>query len=1824
MEQKAFTIINRGMNRDLSVSKVGESAAYENRNIRITVGEDNTLLSVTNERGTKFADIEFIESENEIIVGWNILNEHIIVFTHSWIEEEPDKIVNSDRIYRVDYYNGSLEKHLLFVGDLNFSDENPIESVVDFETDDVKKIYWVDGRNVLRFMNFVAKQREVVKTVDGVDETYYYYPWQDDNGVYDTTYFDSNRSAEFDVNVEISKDHSGNARANGVVQYLITYYNEHGQETNYVWISDLVYLAPFNNGGPADGQNHNRVTLTITNLDTKFDHFRVYSVFRSTLDGQTISYLVFEGETSESVIVVDDGAHLTLQDSDRLLYLGSKLVKAGTITYKDQTLFLGDLRSIGRGNIYQQLSDFTKTFYNPSTGLSNRVTFIQSSSDDSKACDIPYADDSSIYPYNNQLKLTSSQILTFKGGEKYRFALQFQMNDGTDTDAFWIGDAVNNFYPVINNNPASEPSITRAVGLCTLTNEEVKTLVSLGIKTVKIMIAEATDADRAIKAQGFVNPTMFNVWERFNNRVYAVPSWITRARNAEIANHHFRPVNSSTSDTAEIECNYWPVGSEIPTPYYRYKNTSSSDKSYLYDYSNGDGVIYNNHMIICYLGVVKTYPFTFMGAIAIIEASGSTTVLNNLRFSYDMFGKGDTITGDDYTLKIITSQSYTELFWSWQDGVEFIKTKFNLFLNDNGFYNNNYSFDSETLGDMYHYVNGSLFERQWAFFNKAIGTSPLVHITSGGATPADVDAIIEMTGVKVPPTGDDANRLWTVVANGCDEGGELSQTRWYDSEMIESRSGEPGFTPAMYTKHLMFIDENLVTFNSPELSYGSQTLADDLHFRIVGVARLTSNMSDYDVSISNPGLAGENLYNKNFNSTEINGKISGLTAWPLWRERGLRIKESRKNVEVRKRVVSDFDGYSDTLGFYWLYMWGRAGFVTGYYGDAEKGEDYSVMNYKIFANKHICYDTIYSSSPVDYPELETLKVVDKVPNQYLNILVGDEWKYYNGNPDLSLSCPQNIKYPIRFYHGVPNSDSLEQDENSFLFTNEPVNISYRSDRHAIIGLPTSHGELTYSQTLLPYVFSSDKVENYIHTPSEEWGDPQEILDADISDAFLPWNESKTYNLVIFDFTQSSYDGGVDVDFNLDSFDPDRMVISASTGYILRIALVNTAVWAILRCVRNVYENQSVFGYIRAKESDDENADIYEYLVDLSTLSLYRRPRDIMMYYKVIISNAKVLHYHKVGDTPTPEEDEQQIIADYLKIIGRGEEPDEYEYEKLGLKYVNPFSHSILGDASSYEIKYEFEQEKLNGINGLKSSDPYILIGELYQTYDEGEDKRYGGISESAILNNRFIIAGPSYALSSVEDGENLPMIANQGDTYFQRWDCLKTLPASRDNVNSAIDITSVMLETHINLDGRTDNQRNNDKIASLDETTFGQLNDVYSQKNNFKVARDLDDDYNTDAYRSSITWTLPKADLSYVDEWSHITLANSLKLDGDKGIVRALRRFQNSIIAFQDRGISEILFNSRTQLTTQDGTPVEIANSGKVDGKKYITNKYGCINKWSIVEGKQALYFVDNINKAFCSLSGGIENLSIKLGFSSWFKRNNKMNEWTPKDNGNFLSFYDRVNSDVYLFAPSDESTEEPRCLVYNETIDSFTSFFDYSDVMMLVNVEDKLISYYDNKLWFQNEGLFGDFFGNTYPFSMTFRVTPNPYTDKIWTNIDYRADFYRVLDEFGDRDIAYDSEKMIIDAGDIYQPNETFDSLKVSNEYQRTSEFGGTPDTKKKFRIWRCIIPRAMRDGKNNKFGLDRIRNPWVNIEMKKNYNSSEESRDLMQLHDVTIRYFE
>jgi hypothetical protein len=142
------------------------------------------------------------------------------------------------------------------------------------------------------------------------------------------------------------------------------------------------------------------------------------------------------------------------------------------------------------------------------------------------------------------------------------------------------------------------------------------------------------------------------------------------------------------------------------------------------------------------------------------------------------------------------------------------------------------------------------------------------------------------------------------------------------------------------------------------------------------------------------------------------------------------------------------------------------------------------------------------------------------------------------------------------------------------------------------------------------------------------------------------------------------------------------------------------------------------------------------------------------------------------------------------------------------------------------------------------------------------------------------------------------LTTTSGDTYFQRYDHLKTQPYTQEDQNSIVEIVSFPVETYINIDGRYDENRGKESNLVINKNNFNQLNQVYSQTNNYFNYNSYGDEKLTKYFPNQFTWSLEKIAGEEIDSWTNITLLNTYDLDGDKGPLQYLERFNNQIYAF--------------------------------------------------------------------------------------------------------------------------------------------------------------------------------------------------------------------------------------------------------------------------------------------------------------------------------------
>ena len=486
-------------------------------------------------------------------------------------------------------------------------------------------------------------------------------------------------------------------------------------------------------------------------------------------------------------------------------------------------------------------------------------------------------------------------------------------------------------------------------------------------------------------------------------------------------------------------------------------------------------------------------------------------------------------------------------------------------------------------------------------------------------------------------------------------------------------------------------------------------------------------------------------------------------------------------------------------------------------------------------------------------------------------------------------------------------------------------------------------------------------------------------------------------------------------------------------------------------------------------------------------------------------------------------------------------------------------------------------------NGTLRRFPYLPIVELRKPETpEILNGLYGGKDDNAIINNLWRFAGPGVRITSPNSGLAIEYL--DGDTYVQRYDCLKTIPETEETKNRPTHIASFLCETYTNIDGRYDRNRYNLDNTTARFSNFGLINPVYSQYNNYFSYRILDSRlFTAEKFPNQIVWSQPKNNGELVDSWTNLDFLSIADLDGSLGSINALVNHNDHLLAFQDKGLATILFNPRVQIATSDNVPIEVTNSGKFEGYKYVSNSIGATDERAILSGKNSLYFIDSINKTFNVFTGeGIRDLTESMGMHNWGINN---------INANTKLYHNLLHNDIYIDTGND-------VLNYSETLGGFVSFFDYTGNVGLLPYFNNWLSIRNagnnTKLYRNNTGIYNNFYGTLKPSYIHYRLSPEFTRDKIFNNIEYRSDIY--------------------DNG-VHTPDRTFDTIRAWNEYQDSGDvlLESRKNIFRKFRVWRGYIPRQQHN-------RNRMRNTWINLRLTLSPKLNENIK--LTMHDIIVSY--
>lgn len=344
-----------GANQDLSRSKHVPQYYFEAGHIKLLATDSQSSGSLSNEKGNeKVIDIPSVTiNNNDKIIYYldkqlNYSNEE--VFLQQTNQTSTDQIIighaetrnglilfttnneGFDCIWILrDILGNNYDIELLYLRNLEFNINNPIQAIYNYENVNIQKIYWVDNKNQIRFIN----------TEHSIENG-------DNEELIDVASSTINFVGNFNINQPIITDiSSGGIHTSGMIQYAYNLYRLNSSQTV---ISPLTPLVSLDKGSTNGGGDINEVVgsipiIELNNLDPNYTNVRLYAIkYTSFNELPSISLILDSSYNENSITYYDDGSTINSLSLEEFTFLGSNPTIPRHIEAKDNRLFLADIK----------------------------------------------------------------------------------------------------------------------------------------------------------------------------------------------------------------------------------------------------------------------------------------------------------------------------------------------------------------------------------------------------------------------------------------------------------------------------------------------------------------------------------------------------------------------------------------------------------------------------------------------------------------------------------------------------------------------------------------------------------------------------------------------------------------------------------------------------------------------------------------------------------------------------------------------------------------------------------------------------------------------------------------------------------------------------------------------------------------------------------------------------------------------------------------------------------------------------------------------------------------------------------------------------------------------------------------------------------------------------------------------------------------------------------------------------------------------------------------------------------------------------------------
>ena len=534
-----------GMQQDTSKSKFNNAFYFEGKNIRVVATDSQSTGSLTNEKGNSLIfkiptpvinystkvitygaktlsylnneiNYDSSQSADQVIIGHANSRNYLLLFTTD------DN--GFDCVWKMKYDNYDIT--LLYLRDMGFSKNNPIQAISNFENNSIDKIYWVDGKNQLKFLNI---EHSIIN--------------KDLENLIDVPLSVVDMVGKYKLTQPTIKSIAvGGIHTSGMIQYAYNLYRVNSSQTKISPLSELIPLDKDSLGGgdlnEIVGASPN---IEISDIDTAYTNIKTYAIkYTSYNEVPSVSIIDDREIPSNRVInVYDDGNVISTVSLEEFLFLGSDIIIPKHIVSKFNRLLLSnykelnftmdlDCRAYSFNNsrssvIYDSLRLVSGAPYGDPFALSSIAgtpDYLNQALIKHDSVNLNYnsykfqSDGNTLGGEGKYIKyqLTTSSILNndnkyFKDDEIYRIGIEFFNAYGQFSLPNWIAD----FRAPSGNLKGNYNtlSVTLKPDFFTWLNATVLNSYEKPVG-YKIVIAERTLNDRTIVSNGILNTMMIN------------------------------------------------------------------------------------------------------------------------------------------------------------------------------------------------------------------------------------------------------------------------------------------------------------------------------------------------------------------------------------------------------------------------------------------------------------------------------------------------------------------------------------------------------------------------------------------------------------------------------------------------------------------------------------------------------------------------------------------------------------------------------------------------------------------------------------------------------------------------------------------------------------------------------------------------------------------------------------------------------------------------------------------------------------------------------------------------------------------------------------------------------------------------------------------------------------------------------------------------------------------------------------------------------------------------------------------------------------------